>query len=475
MPRRIIDVVSNSGPVKFEEGGTKLAAGGVVTALKGLGSALSTWIQVPSTSTEFGMASRGDTANVDGIKVAFGNLSRAQQKALYEKVSNGAIVHYVLGQSRNAEHVGDGDWRLFREGSQAMAQAALERVLASSRGTKRGIITVDYQMVLVPGLTRHLLTENGRERDVHIQMHIHTTWAGPEDWSGLSADYRAEIARGMLGADVIGFHTVTDVRNFANCVGRWLSGASVSGSSVRFEGRTIKLVANPLGIDTRGMTSKLNSGGGRDAVRKIERLIDGRTNVFASIGRTDPTKKLDTFLRAYDHYLRDNPEKVRDSVLLLHLTASRLSVPVYSQHNDLLQRLEREINDRYRAQAGGRNVVEMYYASDPYLPVGLYAPYTVLVIPSERDGLALTALEGPWVNQKDGVLILSTGAGAYTLLSDGALRFVPGSGEVEQLAGLLKQASEMSPRERARRQKSMRTAIQRYDMRAWRDTYLSLM
>ncbi|GHO48044.1 trehalose-6-phosphate synthase [Ktedonospora formicarum] len=474
MPRRII-VVSNAGPAKFKGSETELSAGGVVTALKGLGSALNTWIQVPSTSTEFGMASRGGTASVDGIKVAFGNLSPAQQEALYSKVSNGAIVHYVLGQSRNAQHVGDGDWRLFREGSQAMAQAALEQVLASSRGTKFGLFIDDYQMVLVPGLMRRLLVENGREGDVHLQMHIHTTWSYPEDWNGLSANYRAEIVRGMLGADAIGFHTATDVRNFANCVGRWLSGASVSGNSVRFEGRTIKLVANPLGIDTRGMTSKLNSSGGRDAVRKIARLIDGRTNVVASIGRTDPTKKLDTLLLAYERDLQDNPEKVSDTVLLLHLTKSRLNVPVYARHFDLLNREVDRINGRFWEQAGGRNVVEKYVESDPFLPLGQYAQYTVLVIPSERDGLALTALEGPWVNQKDGVLILSTGAGAYTLLSDGALRFVPGSGEVEQLAGLLQQASEMSPRERARRQQSLRANIRRYDMGAWLKQRLSLM
>ncbi|GHO76958.1 trehalose-6-phosphate synthase [Ktedonobacter sp. SOSP1-85] len=487
MPSRII-VVSNAGPAKFNQSGdATLSAGGVVTALSGLGSVMGgfTWVQAPATPAEFGMAARGNSTSLGQIRVVLGKLSPEQRAALYTRISNGILVHCALYQEALARPMlselggsWDRTWNLFTEGSQAMVQAALEQVLSTSRGTKFGIFFEDYQMVLTPGLARRLLEEHGRDQDVSLQMHIHTTWAGPSHWNVLPAAARADIARGMLGADTLGFHSQRDARNFADCVKQWLpSEARVSGNTVWFSNHTVTLIANPIGIDTREMTSRLASPGGSDAIAQIERKIDGRPHVFAGIGRTDPTKKLDVLLRAFDLYLRNNPERVSASVLLLHLTESRLDVPVYKQHNELLKRLVKEINQRYRAQAGGRDVVEAYYASDPYLHFGLYARYTVLAVPSERDGFALTAVEGPWVNQRDGVLILSTGTGAYELLADSALRFEPGRSlddEVEQLARLLQQGSEMPQRERANRQKRLRNTIQRHNLAAWLKRRLSV-
>lgn len=487
MRHRII-VVSNAGPAKFDQNGNAtLSAGGVVTALSGLGPILGgfTWIQAPATPREFQMADSGKTTFLGQIKVVLGKLTPEQRTALYTQISNGILVHCahykaLLAQPMLRDLRGSWDriWGLFREGSQAMANATLDQVMSTRKGTKFGIFFEDYQMVLTPAMARRLLEEHDRIQDTSLQMFIHSTWAGPEHWSVLPPEARSEMARGMLGADTIGFHSKRSVHNFASCISQWLPEAQISDNTIRFENRIITLVDNPIGIDPDEMTRRLAGPDGANAITAIEQKIDGRPYAFAGIGRTDPQKNLDLLLRAFDRFLSTNPDKVGESVLLLHLTKSRLEVPVYEDHKELLDRLVREINNRYQKQAGGRNVVEAYYASDPYLHLGLYARYTVLTVPSERDGFALTAVEGPLLNQRTGVLILSTGTGAYDLLTDGAVRFQPGPNrddEVEQLTHLLKQGAEMSQQERVARQARLRETIRKHDLRAWLNRRLSFV
>lgn len=489
MPQRII-IVSNAGPVKFDQSGNPtLSAGGVVTALSGLGSLIGsfTWIQAPATPIEFQMAAAGRPLPSFGpIQVALARLTPQQRTALYTQICNGILVHCAHSNEdlarpmlRMLGSTWDQTWNLFREASQAMVQAALEQILHTKQGTKYGMFLEDYQMVLTPALARRQLEAHERSGDISLQMHIHSPWAGPHHWKVVPSSARTEIVQGMLGADTLGFHTQSDVRNFADCVRQWLPGqAQVSGHTIRFEGRTITLIVNPIGIDTAEMSTRLASNGGTKAVNIIKQKIDGRRYVFAGIGRTDPMKNLDVLVQAFDLFLQKNEDKISESVLLLHLTNSRQEVKVYEQHKTLLDQLVAEINARYWQRAGNRNVIEAYYASDPYLHLGLYAQYTVLVVPSEKDGFALTAVEGPWLNQQEGVLILSIGAGAYTLLADGILRFDPRGNrkaKAKQLAHLLQQASAMPRGERITHQKRLRAIIRRHDLEAWLKRRLSVM
>jgi trehalose 6-phosphate synthase len=489
MPQRII-IVANAGPAKVDQNGnTTLSAGGVVTALSGLGSLMGgfTWIQAPATPIEFQMAKSGRRLpSLGPIQVVLAKLTPQQRQALYTQICNGVLVHcahyneaLARPMLRKLGSTWDQTWNLFREASQAMVQAALEQVLSTTRGTKHGMFLEDYQMVLTPALARRQLEAHGRSGDVSLQMHIHSPWAGPQHWKVVPSSARTEIAQGMLGADTLGFHTQSDVRNFADCVRQWLPGQTqISGNSITFEGRTITLIVNPIGIDTAEMSERLASTEGARAVDAIRTKIDGRQYVFAGIGRTDPMKNLDVLVRAFKLFLDNNPDKINKSVLLLHLTKSRQDVEVYAQHKALLDQLVAKINADYWQRAGNRNVIEAYYASDPYLHLGLYAQYTVLIVPSERDGFALTAVEGPWLNQQDGVLILSIGAGAFIRLENGVLRFEPGGtlkAKVNQLAHLLQRASEMPREERISRQKHLRTIIRRYNLEAWLKQRLSFI
>lgn len=481
-----IVIGSNAGGETFDLSQGNLvqrrAAGGLVTAINGLQSFLPsyTWVRVPATQAEFEIiqGQRRQPPPTGNVKhVIAKGISQQERDDFYGFVSNGWLVHVLLyqpglaAQSLRDPRLNDA-WNNFKNVSQAIANTVVDEISQSDPGDNVGVWIEDYHMVLVPAYIRDLLKTRGLKNQVAIQTFIHTTWASPDYWQSVPQPWRLAIARGVLGGDSLGFQSPVDVQNFTECVRQWIPQREVKISQrqpvIQYQNRLIVPESWPIGIDTAEFQSRLNSAGGQQAIMDIDAKIAGRQFVVAGIGRTDPTKKLDVLLLAFEAWLDAHPAQVQDSVLLLHLTPSRLILKVYQDHDTVLNNESQRINNKFRKLAGGRDVVEMYYKNDAFLLLGLYYSYDVLAVPSEADGFALTAGEGPLLNNKHGVLILSTRTGAYSLLSQGCLAFTPNTrNEVRQLADLIDQASNLGTSDRTAMQVFLRLQIHSNNLAMW--------
>jgi trehalose 6-phosphate synthase len=161
--------------------------------------------------------------------------------------------------------------------------------------------------------------------------------------------------------------------------------------------------------------------------------------------------------------LRQHPELRGRLKFLAFLVPSRTGVPEYRRYRDRVFRLIDRINARYGD--GSWRPIELFYENNFQQALAGMTLYDVLLVNSLADGMNLVAKEGPAVNRRDGVLVLSTGAGAFEELRDGALAVMPK--DVKGTAGALWQALEMPLSERRRRAHLLRAVITERDLTAW--------
>jgi trehalose 6-phosphate synthase len=158
----------------------------------------------------------------------------------------------------------------------------------------------------------------------------------------------------------------------------------------------------------------------------------------------------------------------RVSMLAL-LDPSRQDIPEYAEYLGAIQRAARQANDRFQRE--GWMPIDLRIADNFKLSVAAYKQYDVLLVNAIYDGLNLVAKEGPLVNERDGVLILSENAGAHEELSEWALSVNPF--DVEAQAEAIHAAIQMAPEERRARHAGIRDHVREHDVGAWLETQLA--
>ncbi len=329
----------------------------------------------------------------------------------------------------------------------------------------------DYQLLLLPGMLR----KSGLNITVGFFLHI----PYPSNEIFRTFPWREELLKGLLGADLIGFHTFDYVRHFLSSVKR-ISGLEVKFNEIVFNGRTIKVDSFPMGIDysrfNTAASEHLTRPEGQKSALMLKLEEYGQANSDArlvlSIDRMDYTKGIPNRIRAFEYFLEKYPH-FREKVRLVMLSVpSRESVPQY-------QKLKRE-TDELVGRVNGRfatvnwTPIWYFYRSMPFDDlIDLYAAADIAMITPLRDGMNLVAKEyiATRVNA-DGVLILSEMAGAVKELDD-ALLVNPYN--FEQIADTLKYALEMSSTEQKKRMDTLRKRVSRYTVEKWADDFLKAL
>jgi trehalose 6-phosphate synthase len=319
----------------------------------------------------------------------------------------------------------------------------------------------DYHLYLAPRLVRE------RAPDALLAHFVHIPWPQTDYWHVLPDRIRRAIHEGVLANDLVGFHTRQWALNFMRAAN------DVAGASADFgeglvslgERRTLVTV-HPISVDP-GEFDELASS---EAVLQVEReLVERRPEkLVVRVDRTDPSKNIVRGFRAFELYLEAHPEMHGRVGMLALLDPSRQEIPEYAEYLGAIQRESRRVNDRF--QQDGWSPIDLRIEDNFVGSVAAYKQFDVLFVNAIFDGMNLIAKEGPLVNERDGVLILSENAGAHAELGEWALSVNPF--DVAGQAEAIHAALTMGESERRARLESIRGHVREHDVADWIEAQL---
>jgi trehalose 6-phosphate synthase len=271
----------------------------------------------------------------------------------------------------------------------------------------------------------------------------------------------------LLANDIVGFHTARWQRSFLRCA-REHAGAryDLTEGWAEFGDRRVLAVARPISVDPAEFEELSTS----PAVASEEQALAARRPEFVvlRVDRTDPSKNVVRGFRAFELFLDAHPEMHRRVIMLALLDPSRQDIPEYAEYLGAIQREARRVNDRFQLE--GWTPIDLQIADNFPQSVAAYKHYDVLLVNAIFDGLNLVAKEGPLVNERDGVLVLSENAGAHEELGAWALSINPF--DVAQQAEAIHRAIEMPVAERRARAEAIREQVHEHDLAGWVGAFL---
>jgi trehalose 6-phosphate synthase len=469
--RRKLIVVSNRGPVSFgrDDKGSRVVrrgGGGLVTALRSLVALHDvTWIASAMSEEDRRVAAEAgddlleETAR-DGSPYRFRLIAHEPHAYdwFYNVVANPTLwfLQHYLWDLKQAPRWDRGLHHAWDEGYVTVNRRFADAVaLELDREPDAAVFLHDYHLYLAPRMIREL------RPDATLTQFIHIPWPQSDQWRVLPARIRSAIHDGLLANDVIGFHSERWRRNFVRACHDILD---VDAAPVRR-----RTVVAPISVDPEEFDELATS----PAVLAAEREIVARRpeRLVLRVDRTDPSKNVVGGFQAFEAYLDSHPEARGRVGMLALLDPSRQDIPDYAEYLGAIQRAARTVNDRF--QANGWTPIDLQIRDDFPQTVAAYKQYDVLLVNAIYDGLNLVAKEGPLVNERDGVLVLSENAGAHAELGPWALTVNPFdlSGQAEAIHLAL----EMPGEERSARIEAIRAYVREHDLSAWVEAQLAAL
>lgn len=449
-------VASNRGPVSWEPGEAgpvaKRGVGGLVTALGGaLQSEPGTWVSVALSDTDRQVAADHKDApfevDADGSHLRLRLLDVGRRfDAYYNEVANRLLwftIHGLWSTPYGPSGVGwPADWDDgYVPVNTAVAQATADA--AEEYDGHGEVLLQDYHLCTAGRVVRERLPK------ARLLHYMHTPWVGPNYLRRLPDRISEDVLRGLLAADVVGFSSPVWAAAFRRCAAELL-GAALEGDAVLLDGRRTVVADFVLGVDEADLASSAASAAVAEAGADLDAQADGRRLVLR-VDRTDLSKNVLRGLHAYELLLERYPQH-RDRVWhYAHLNPSRQDVDEY---RDYLAAC-RDVADRIRERFGDE-AITLFVGDDYPRAVAALQRFDVLLANPVLDGTNLVAKEGPVLNTRDGVLVLSRTAGAASVLGEGALLVNPY--DVESQAEALHTALTMEHSQRTARASTLRAA-----------------
>ncbi|MBN2105171.1 bifunctional alpha,alpha-trehalose-phosphate synthase (UDP-forming)/trehalose-phosphatase [bacterium] len=310
----------------------------------------------------------------------------------------------------------------------------------------------DYHLMLLPGLLRQALP------DAKIGFFLHTPFPSYEIYRLLP--WRKEILKGLMGANLIGFHTHDYVNHFFNSVRR-LIGMEHSFGQYMVNNHALIVDAFPMGIDYKRFAGKTE---GKQKKEHVQSKWDENTKIILSVDRLDYTKGILHRLAAFDQFLEKHPEYHYKVTMLLIAVPSRTHVASYRELKDQLDQVIGRLNGKY-ASINWMPVWYFYRGFSLEKLIELYRIADVALLTPIRDGMNLIAKEFVAAQvDKQGGLILSEMAGAANELPEA---LIVNPNDTKAVAEAIYRALEIPAEEWSRRNRFMRERIRRYDIYTW--------
>ena len=485
-------LLSHRGPVTFSSGPDGRTAtrggGGLVTALTGLAGHLDDAVWVCGASSdedrevareagksavpvEMGVEPRllepGEAAEAPTIGVRFVEVDAQQHDDFYAVIANPLLwflQHQLYGLADEPD-LTSYEHAAFEDGYVAVNEHFADAVAAEvdARGGRAVVMLHDYHFYLVADRVRE------RCPDVLLSHFVHIPWPGPDAWRMLPPDMRERLLVGLLGNDVVAFHTERFARNFLLCAQELLGLAvDMDRMTLRVGARTVQARVYPISIDVDAITATADSAASRAHRAALQDLVGGGS-LLLRVDRTDPSKNIVRGFRAYDQLLTDHPELAGQVTFLALLQPSRQDVPEYSDYLARIGAVVAEVNARHGRD--GWHPIDLRLQNDMPLAAAAYALFDVLMVNAVADGMNLVAKEAVVVNERDGVLALSENTGAHDELGAFAVTLFPF--DVQQQADALYAALTMPRAERAARREAAADVVRHNDVARWLARQLS--
>lgn len=440
-------VVANRLPVRYDEssGEWETSPGGLVSALAPvLTERQGTWIGWPGIPD-----GQMDPFTVDNIHQVPVMLTADEINDYYEGFCNGTIWPLFHDAIRPVE-IHRHWWRPYQEVNRRFAQAAAQTATEGA-----SVWVQDYQLQLVPEML-HLARP-----DLRIGFFLHIPFPPVEIFGRLP--WRQEIVRGLLGADVVGFHTRQSMTNFARAA-RAYGNASGPAEALSFAEHTTRAEVLPISIDFEEFESVASSAETQARVADLREELGEPDYVLLGVDRLDYTKGIDLRLRAFESLLEARPDVHGRIVLVQVAVPSREAVGEYQTIRRRVEEYVGRINGAF-GRSDWTPVRYYYRGLDRPDLIAHYALADALLVTPLRDGMNLVAKEYVACRTDEtGVLVLSEFAGAAEQL-DRAVIVNPY--DLDGLARALGDAVDMSREEQRSRMRALRKHVRRWDVHTW--------
>lgn len=456
MDSRVL-IVSNRLPVTVHRTDAEFrlepSAGGLATGLRSPHArGNGWWIGWPGLAETLSDREREAlTARLAEQRLAPVFLSPEELTRYYDGFSNGFIwpvFHYLTGQVPYRTR----DWPAYRDVNRRFADCAAEHYRDGDL-----VWIHDYQLMLVPAMLRERIPQ------ARIGFFLHIPFPAEEVFRTLP--HREDLLRGLLGADLIGFHTTVYARHFAAAL-LLLLGVPTQVDRVTVDDRTVRLGVFPMGVDAARIARLADQPDLREDVTAIRA---GSEFTLVAIDRLDYTKGVPQRLLAYETLLQEHPE-LHGRVKLVNLAVpSRGEVRAYREFRREVNAIVGRINGAF-ATPSWVPLHYMFRSLPEREVVALYRAADVMLVTPVRDGMNLVAKEyvAARTDQR-GVLVLSEYAGASAELVE-AIRTNPY--DIDGAAAAYYAALTMPAAEQERRMRALRERVLNNDVHRWGDAFL---
>ncbi len=472
--RNPLVLVSNRGPVTYHAGGeVQRGSGGLVTALTGLASHREV-VWIASAMNEHDAAvSRAHGGAAFPVHAPGGGEYEVRlvvsDPEAYDRFYNvfanpmlWFIQHYLWDLS-NAPDIRREEIEAFEFGYNVVNEDLAKAVVEEIDGESEPVVMVhDYHLYTLPDLVRRA------RPDAFLHHFIHIPWTQPDAWRVLPTRIREEIYAGLLANDIIGFHTRSYRHNFLQCCHDLMDlDVDFDQGVVRFGEREVWVRSYPLPIDHEA-TRQLSRGARVDQFES-ELLARRRDYMILRVDRADLSKNVLRGFSAFDLFLEQHPEFIERITFMAQLMPSRTDVPQYAEYLERIEALVAVVNHRHGTPDW--MPIQLKLRDDLDEAMAAYRHYDVLLVNAMFDGMNLVAKEGPIVNEREGVSILSENTGAHEELGEYALSVNPF--DIQELANSIYAALTMSHDERRRRAHGLAEIVTSRDPGDWIDEQLA--
>jgi len=436
---RPIVIVSNRGPLNYrvEDGHlvSRRGGGGLVSGLAPLlDEGRASWIAATLTDADRSAAAAGLPAR-EGQPVHLVDVPVEEFDRYYDGIANGTLWfmhHGLFDLVRDPEF--DEDWRTSWEAYRSV-NARVGTSVIEHAPEDAVVLVQDYHLTLLAPTIRE---ERGDLSLVHFH---HTPFAGPDNARVLPTGPLVEMLSSLAAHDACGFHTDVWAADYRQVQQRW-------GPRGDF-GATV--FAATLNSDVDELMDVAVDPSCQQAFDEIDERVGDR-RLIVRVDRMELSKNIVRGFHAYGRLLERRPDLHGRVTFLACCYPSREGVAAYARYRDEVVNAVADINDRFGEP--GWTPVDLMTDDDFPRSVAALRRYDVLLVNPIRDGLNLVAKEGPMLNERDGQLVLSTEAGAWTEMlgaADGVSPF-----DVEGTADALEAALDRDSEDRRGRAAMLR-------------------
>lgn len=452
-------IISNRLPLKIVEEDNEIkvisSQGGVATGLDSLETEVEKhWVGWPGMHLDDGKQKQAVDKQLQELNFHPVYLSPDQIENFYEGYSNSVLwplCHYFSNYVQYENNY----WDVYKEVNHLFSQTAIAKIEPGD------IVWVqDYQLMMVPGMLRDQIP------DISIGYFHHIPFPSYELFRTLPQ--RAEVLSGLLGADLIGFHTHTYMRHFIEAAYQALK-LDCQLDEIQLDRRVVDVDAFPMGINYRKYNDALLD---EDIKNKSEELREqfGKGKLILSVDRLDYSKGILNRLKSFEEFLKLYPGYKGEVSLVMIVSPSRDTVDIYAELKDEIDKMVGAINGKF-ATIDWTPVYYFYRSFNFDELAALYHIADVALVTPLRDGMNLVAKEYIATKRnRPGVLILSEMAGAAIELSDA---IIVNPTDITEIAEAIHKALNMPMEDQHRTIAAMQEIISTQDVRQWARDFIN--